>query len=48
MRRLDTRDALEFVDATGAGSCPVDRAEMLASRSVSRGTTPEGSRGLDD
>jgi predicted DCC family thiol-disulfide oxidoreductase YuxK len=30
MRRLDTRGAIEFVDATGSGSCPLDRAEMLA------------------
>ena len=30
MRRLDTRGAIEFVDATDAGLCPLDRAEMLA------------------
>lgn len=30
MRRLDTRGAIEFVDASGPASCPLDRAEMLA------------------
>ena len=30
MRRLDTRDAIEFVDVAGPADCPLDRAEMLA------------------
>lgn len=30
MRRLDTRSAIKFVDVTGPGSCPLDRAEMLS------------------
>lgn len=30
MRRLDTRGEIRFVDATGAGECPLDRAAMLA------------------
>lgn len=30
MRRLDTRNAVDLVDVTGPGSCPLDRAEMLA------------------
>ena len=30
MRRLDTRDAITFVDAAGPATCPLDRAEMLA------------------
>lgn len=32
MRRLDRRGAIHFVDVEGAddGSCPVDRAELLA------------------
>jgi len=32
MRRLDTRGAIRFVDATksGPGSCPIDRAALLA------------------
>lgn len=30
MRRLDTRGAIAFVDATGPATCPLDRAEMLA------------------
>jgi predicted DCC family thiol-disulfide oxidoreductase YuxK len=30
MRRLDTRGAIEFVDAAGPAMCPLDRAEMLA------------------
>jgi predicted DCC family thiol-disulfide oxidoreductase YuxK len=30
MRRLDRRGAIDFVDVTGAGTCPLDRAEMLA------------------
>lgn len=30
MRRLDRRGAIEFVDATGPGTCPLDRATMLA------------------
>lgn len=30
MRRLDTRGAIAFVDATGPAMCPLDRSEMLA------------------
>lgn len=31
MRRLDRRGAIEFIDACDpAGSCPIDRAELLA------------------
>lgn len=30
MRRLDTRGAINFVDATGPDTCPLDRAAMLA------------------
>lgn len=30
MRRLDFRGAIEFVDATGPSTCPLDRTEMLA------------------
>jgi hypothetical protein len=30
MRRLDARGAIEFVDATGPSTCPLDRTEMLA------------------
>ena len=30
MRRLDVRGAIEFVDATGQSTCPLDRTEMLA------------------
>jgi len=30
MRRLDTRGAIDFVDAAGPTTCPLDRAEMLA------------------
>jgi predicted DCC family thiol-disulfide oxidoreductase YuxK len=32
MKRLDRRDAIEFVDASGTGpvECPVNRAELLA------------------
>jgi len=31
MRRLDRRGAIRFIDvATGQGSCPIDRAELLA------------------
>jgi predicted DCC family thiol-disulfide oxidoreductase YuxK len=30
MRRLDTRGAIAFVDATGPATCPLNRAEMLA------------------
>jgi len=30
MRRLDTRGAIHFIDATHAESCPLDRAAMLA------------------
>jgi predicted DCC family thiol-disulfide oxidoreductase YuxK len=31
MRRLDRANRIEFVDATdGTGSCPVDRADLLA------------------
>lgn len=31
MRRLDRRGAITFTDvATGAGACPIDRAELLA------------------
>ena len=30
MRRLDTRGAIEFVDATASATCPLDRTEMLA------------------
>ena len=29
MRRLDTRGAIAFVDASGPDTCPLDRAEML-------------------
>lgn len=30
MRRLDRRGAIEFVDVAGDGSCPIDRATLLA------------------
>lgn len=30
MRRLDRRGRIEFVDVTGDGSCPIDRAALLA------------------
>lgn len=30
MRRLDRRGAIAFVDVAGDGSCPTDRAELLA------------------
>ena len=30
MRRLDRRGAITFVDATAGGTCPLDRADMLA------------------
>jgi len=30
MRRLDRRGRIDFVDATGPATCPVDRAELLA------------------
>lgn len=30
MRRLDTRGAIDFVDAAGPATCPLDRVEMLA------------------
>jgi predicted DCC family thiol-disulfide oxidoreductase YuxK len=30
MRRLDVCGAIEFVDATGPSTCPLDRTEMLA------------------
>lgn len=30
MRRLDRRGRIDFVDASGPASCPVDRAELLA------------------
>lgn len=30
MRRLDTRGAITFVDATGPAACPLDRGAMLA------------------
>ncbi len=30
MRRLDSRGAIAFVDANGSGTCPIDRAAMLA------------------
>ncbi|MFS0772036.1 thiol-disulfide oxidoreductase DCC family protein [Sphingomonas sp. 1P08PE] len=30
MRRLDTRGAIDFVDVAGAGTCPLDKADMLA------------------
>ena len=30
MRRLDRRGVIAFVDATGPGTCPLDRADMLA------------------
>ncbi|MBW6526349.1 DUF393 domain-containing protein [Sphingomonas sp. RHCKR7] len=30
MRRLDRRGRIRFVDATTAGTCPLDRATMLA------------------
>jgi predicted DCC family thiol-disulfide oxidoreductase YuxK len=30
MRRLDSRGAIEFVDAASPATCPLDRAEMLA------------------
>lgn len=31
MRRLDRREAIEFVDiGSGQGACPIDRREMLA------------------
>lgn len=30
MRRLDRRGAITFIDLVGDGSCPVDRAELLA------------------
>jgi predicted DCC family thiol-disulfide oxidoreductase YuxK len=30
MRRLDRRGAIAFVNVAGDGSCPIDRAELLA------------------
>ena len=30
MRRLDRRGRIEFIDVTGDGSCPIDRAALLA------------------
>ena len=30
MRRLDRRGRIDFIDATGAESCPIDRADLLA------------------
>ncbi len=30
MRRLDRRGAIAFVDVSGGGACPLDRAAMLA------------------
>ena len=30
MRRLDRRGAIDFVDVAGDGSCPTDRATLLA------------------
>ena len=30
MRRLDRRGAIDFVNVAGDGSCPIDRAELLA------------------
>lgn len=31
MRRLDRRQAIDFIDvATGSGTCPIDRTELLA------------------
>ena len=30
VRRLDIRGAIEFVEATGPSTCPLDRTEMLA------------------
>ncbi|MES3153374.1 thiol-disulfide oxidoreductase DCC family protein [Sphingomonas faeni] len=30
MRRLDRRGRINFVDATGAADCPLDRSELLA------------------
>tara|TARA_R110000764_G_scaffold110255_1_gene196632 strand:+ start:533 stop:907 length:375 start_codon:yes stop_codon:yes gene_type:complete len=30
MRRLDRRGAITFIDVAGDGSCPIDRAELLA------------------
>lgn len=30
MRRLDTRGVIAFVDVAGAGTCPLNRGEMLA------------------
>ncbi|KQN90191.1 thiol-disulfide oxidoreductase [Sphingomonas sp. Leaf231] len=29
MRRLDRRGRIDFVDATGPATCPIDRAELL-------------------
>lgn len=30
MRRLDRRGRIDFVDATSAGACPIDRTALLA------------------
>ncbi|MGA1798909.1 DUF393 domain-containing protein [Sphingomonas sp. 4RDLI-65] len=30
MRRLDRRGRIDFIDATGVESCPIDRADLLA------------------
>lgn len=30
MRRLDRRGRIDFVDATSAGDCPIDRAALLS------------------
>lgn len=30
MRRLDRRGRIDFIDATGAEECPIDRAALLA------------------
>lgn len=40
MRRLDSRGAIEFVDVNGPGSCPIDRAEMLARFHAREGDGP--------
>lgn len=40
MRRLDTRGAIDFVDAAGPAACPIDRAELLARFHAREGDGP--------
>ncbi|WP_019515173.1 thiol-disulfide oxidoreductase DCC family protein [Sphingomonas sp. Mn802worker] len=40
MRRLDRRGAIDFVDVAGAGTCPLDRAALLARFHAREGEEP--------